>query len=53
MARAGSKRGGLRDGGNEPRKYHGEALRAVAIQLEHHAWRARLVMANTCSLAGA
>src|SRR6476661_2600840 len=33
--------GGLRDGDNEPRECHGEALRAVAIQLDHHAWRSQ------------
>jgi hypothetical protein len=32
---------GLRDRGNEPRECHGEALRAVAIQLDHHAWRSQ------------
>jgi hypothetical protein len=35
------KRGGWRDCGKEPRGCHGEAPRAVAIQLDYHAWRSQ------------
>ena len=40
IARGGTKRS-LRDSGNGREKCHGEALRAVAIQLDHHAWRSQ------------
>ena len=52
IARRRTKRS-LRDEGNEPSSCHGEALCAVAIQLDHHARPAGLVMTNRCSLAGA